>query len=74
VTESQAAGAATANGVAVTTLADEELTVMISADEIAPEAVALEPVRDIEPYLRGADYLSRVRPAHAQDLRHHLRA
>jgi hypothetical protein len=38
---------------AVTTLADEELTVTITADEIAPEAVALEPVRDIEPYLRA---------------------
>ena len=36
---------------AVTTLVDQELTVTITADEIAPEAVALESVRDIEPYL-----------------------
>ncbi len=36
---------------AVTTLAEQELTVTITADKVAPETVALEPVRDIEPYL-----------------------
>jgi hypothetical protein len=38
---------------AVTTPADEELTVTITADRIAPETVALERVRDIEPYLEA---------------------
>ena len=36
---------------AVTTLPDEELTVTITANGLAAEPVALEPVRDIEPYL-----------------------
>jgi hypothetical protein len=39
---------------AVTTLSDEELTVTITADRIAPEAVALERVSDIEPFLRAS--------------------
>jgi hypothetical protein len=39
---------------AVATLDDDAaLTVMITADQIPPEAVALEPVRDIEPYLEA---------------------